>query len=51
MSEEIKFEYLLNGVPVQKEDINFDQSLEIRVVDNKVKVTTLSKKEENGKKD
>lgn len=47
MSEEITFKYFLNGVPVEKEDINFDQNLEIRVVGNKVKITTLIKKESN----
>ena len=46
MSEEIKFEYLLNGVPVEKEDINFDQNLEIRVVENKVNITTKIKEDE-----
>jgi hypothetical protein len=45
MSEEVKFKYFLNGAPIQRSKINFEQNLEIRVVGNKVKITTLVKKE------
>lgn len=47
MSEEVKFKYFLNGVPVERNEINFEQNLEIRVVGNDVKVTTLIKKEKD----
>lgn len=47
MSEEIKFQYFLNGELVNKEDVNFDQDLQIRVVDNKVHIFTNTKEDEN----
>lgn len=47
MSEEVKFKYFLNEVPIERDGINFEQDLEIRVVGNDVKVTTLIKKEKD----
>lgn len=47
MSEEIKFEYFLDGELTKHEDINFNQDLEIRVVGNIVNITTSIKEDEN----
>lgn len=47
MSEEIKFEYFLDGELIKHEDINFNQDLEIRVVGNIVNITTSIKEDEN----
>lgn len=46
MSKEIKFSYFLDGEVIDYEDINFNQDLEIRVVENKVNITTKIKEDE-----
>jgi len=45
MSTEVEFKYFLDGVEVDKKDINFDQDLDIRVVEDIVNITTKNKNE------
>lgn len=47
MSEEIKFEYFLDGELINYEDINFNQNLEIRIVGSRVNIATSIKEDEN----
>jgi hypothetical protein len=41
MSEEIKFTYYLDGEEVERESINWETDITVRVVDGKVNITTL----------
>ena len=41
MSEEIKFIYFLDGEQVERDNINWETDITVRVVGNKVSITTI----------
>jgi hypothetical protein len=42
MSEEIKFTYYLDGEKVERDSINWETNITVRVVGDKVNITTLN---------